>query len=148
MSEYPIGYRRGRLDYTIGHVTISIPGSFLYRRDAINGRVHHVFYDAEPDGWRRIRIFSGVSEDGNASFIEEMFTLFTDETPEEFPVGNGICRAVSWDGWRKRGKSSFRLSLRLRWPPPALRDRLPTQIRRNCHGRWTCFTVWWREIWS
>lgn len=107
LSEYPIGYRRGRLDYTIGHVTISIPGSFLYRKDAINGHVHHVFYDAEPDSWRRIRIFSGISEDGDASFIEEMFTLFTDETPEEFPVGNGICRAVSLGRIEEEGQVFF-----------------------------------------
>lgn len=107
VTEYPIGYRRGRLDYTIGHVTIPIPGSFLYRKNTINGRVHHVFYDAEPKGWRRIRIFSGISQDGDASFIEEMFTLFTEETPEEFPVGNGICRAVSLGQIEEEGQVFF-----------------------------------------
>lgn len=36
-----------------------------------------------------------------------MFTLFTEETPEEFPVGNGICRAVSLGQIEEEGQVFF-----------------------------------------
>lgn len=86
---YPIGYRRGLIMESVGNLTLTLPGSFIfeYNEDGC------IYYDAMEDNWHIIQVNAFSAEFPNQDFM----TAFIDEgeePPELFSVGDAKCCTV------------------------------------------------------
>lgn len=64
-TEFAIGYRRGIVNYKVGKIRFSLPGSYL--EDTDEGTL--VYYDAAADNWHTVRC-TGYSTDGEPDFLD------------------------------------------------------------------------------
>lgn len=101
-SEYPIGYRRDTVVWDLGNLSVSIDGSFLFSYDDSSGNGDYVWFDGLDENWHTVRMTAFRGE-GEAAFRPGTFAeLF----PEDFPVGEGLCRAA-WAGVIEDEKESW-----------------------------------------
>lgn len=64
-TEFAIGYRRGIINYKVGRIRFSLPGSYL--EDTDDGTL--VYYDAAADNWHTVRC-TGYSTNGEPDFLD------------------------------------------------------------------------------
>lgn len=94
VSEFPIGYRRDTVTWRVGCLNIPLPGNYLFQYDDAGGNGDSVWFDGLEDNWHTVRVTAFQSPEKEASFHEKSFAGLM---PEDFPVGDGWCRAA-WAG--------------------------------------------------
>lgn len=82
--EFPIGYRKGKVTYTLGNLKFVIPGSYLYFDDEGS----HGYYDGLDKGWHVVRVSAYTVPDDNVEYMEEK----EDKLIKEKFFDNGKCR--------------------------------------------------------
>lgn len=90
-TDFPIGYRRGKVMDRLGNLSFSFPGHFLY--ESQNNNQDHVFWDGLEKDWQSFRISAFGLKKAQADFDGELFENM-EEKPETFSIGNGRCRAT------------------------------------------------------
>ena len=86
-----IGYRKGKVVYQLGNLSLKIEGSFLNSYD--EAKEAEIFYDDLDKNWHTIQI-SAFRYDEQPVFHEQ---LLQDENAAErfsFPIDGGMCQAV------------------------------------------------------
>lgn len=83
-SDYPIGYRKGRVTYRLGNLSFALPGNFIY----FEGENSHGYYDDAEERWHVVRMVAyNIPEDEIDYLGDYPYELLT----ERFFL-NGKCR--------------------------------------------------------
>lgn len=84
VCEFPIGYRKGWVTYTLGNLKFSLPGKYLYfEEDDSRG-----YYDGEDENWHIVRLMAYSMPDEEADYLEDDAPVLL----EELFFKNGRCR--------------------------------------------------------
>ena len=84
ISEFPIGYRKDKVTYTLGNLKFDLPGNYLYfEEDDSRG-----YYDGEDENWHVVRMLAYSMPDDEADYLEDDENVLIEEKFFE----NGKCR--------------------------------------------------------
>lgn len=87
VSEFPIGYRRGKISYKIGNLSFAISGNFIKTTDENT----LVLYDGDGEPWHTVRCTAFTSEEPQTfqDMEEKLFLkkIFLEENTEFTTVG-------------------------------------------------------------
>lgn len=89
VCEFTIGYRKADVTYTLGNLTFSVPGSYLYFEDEGS----HGYFDGKDEDWHVIRISGYGMGDNEVKYLDEEDGLLVKEKFFE----NGKCRLYDLD---------------------------------------------------
>lgn len=89
VCEFTIGYRKADVTYTLGNLTFSVPGSYLYFEDEGS----HGYFDGKDEDWHVIRISGYGIGDNEVKYLDEEDGLLVKEKFFE----NGKCRLYDLD---------------------------------------------------
>lgn len=90
VCEFPIGYRKGKVTYTLGNLKFSIPGSYLYFDDEGS----HGYYDGLDEGWHVVRVSAYAMPQDEVHYLDEGENKLIEERFFE----NGQCRLYDLGG--------------------------------------------------
>lgn len=94
VTEFPIGYRRGLVTWRLGCLTVPLPGNYLFQYDDAGENGDSVWFDGLDSNWHTVRMTAFQAPEKEAVFHDKSFAGLL---PEDFPVGDGWCRAA-WAG--------------------------------------------------
>lgn len=90
ISEFPIGYRKDKVTYTLGNLKFGLPGNYLYfEEDDSRG-----YYDGEDENWHVVRMLAYSMPDDEADYLEDDENVLIEEKFFE----NGKCRLYDLGG--------------------------------------------------
>lgn len=90
ISEFPIGYRKDKVTYTLGNLKFNLPGNYLYfEEDDSRG-----YYDGEDENWHVVRMLAYSMPDDEADYLEDDENVLIEEKFFE----NGKCRLYDLGG--------------------------------------------------
>lgn len=90
ISEFPIGYRKDKVTYTLGNLKFDLPGNYLYfEEDDSRG-----YYDGEDENWHVVRMLAYSMPDDEADYLEDDENVLIEEKFFE----NGKCRLYDLGG--------------------------------------------------
>ena len=83
-SEYPIGYRKGKVTYSLGNLSFQLPGHFFFfEQEKSSG-----YYDHDEKDWHIVRVAAYSIPEDEINYMEhEEYTLVEERTFE-----HGTCR--------------------------------------------------------
>lgn len=91
VSDYPIGYRKGKVTYRIGNVSFSLPGNLLYFEEEENSKG---YCDDAEQSWHIVRTLAYSIQDGEINYLEDDENVLSKERFFE----NGKCRLYDLGG--------------------------------------------------
>lgn len=66
VCEFPIGYRKDKVKYTLGNLKFVIPGEYLYFDDEGS----HGYYDGRDEGWHVVRVSAYAMSEDNIEYLD------------------------------------------------------------------------------
>lgn len=83
-SEYPIGYRKGKVTYRLGNLSFQLPGHFFYfQQEDSSG-----YYDNDEKDWHIVRVAAYSITEDEINYLEDEEHVLVEERDFE----NGTCR--------------------------------------------------------
>ena len=99
ISEFPIGYRKDKVTYTLGNLKFDLPGNYLYfEEDDSRG-----YYDGEDENWHVVRMLAYSMPDDEADYLEDDENVLIEEKFFE----NGKCRLYDLGGEEEEDNDEY-----------------------------------------
>ena len=81
ISEFPIGYRKDKVTYTLGNLKFDLPGNYLYfEEDDSRG-----YYDGEDENWHVVRMLAYSMPDDEADYLEDDENVLIEDLIHQVP---------------------------------------------------------------
>lgn len=121
VHDFPIGYRKGKVTYTLGNLKFSLPGNYLYfEEDASRG-----YYDGEDNNWHIVRLFAYSIPDDEMNYMEDDKPVLV---KEKF-FKNGSCKLYDLGGEGDEESDEYVLQCQV------ITERQFTLFTISCEGK-------------